>query len=115
MPPDDQPELNWSATEVHEKSREAILRTIPKEIRQGVRKQHYSLGHPAKTTYLRMMRLANASDAAIEYCKAWQRPVCESAQGPTNPLESTASLRPYGHNKFVSLEFKYLTIGRSTV
>ena len=57
---------------------------------------------------LRMMRLGGATPAAIEYAKVWQCPVCASSQRPSNPLNASTRIRPYGFNVSVSMDLKYL-------
>ncbi len=105
--PDEEEQRGWSAQEVPEPHREEGGR-IPAEVRREVRKQHYGLGHPSKDTFLRMLRLGGASDAAIRYASIWRCPVCTASAAPGVPLSSSPRLRPSGFNKIVGIDLKYL-------
>jgi hypothetical protein len=65
---------NWSDEEVPRPHRTDILQSVPAAVRREVRKAHNGLGHPSKTSCLRMMHLANAIAAAERYDKVWECP-----------------------------------------
>jgi len=106
--PGDEMEHDWSGNEIPPKDREDILRRIPKSVRQEVRKSHNGLGHPTRPTLLRMMKLGGASPAAMEYAKVWQCPTCDAAAQPSEPLKASTRIRPFGFNKTVGVDLKYL-------
>ena len=99
---------DWSANELPADLRHDLLQQIPKEIRRQVRKAHVGLGHPSKTTFLRMMKLGGASPAALEYAKAWQCPICLECSRPGQPQEASSQPRPFGFGKCVCCDLKYL-------
>jgi len=109
MEPDDHLEGNWSEQEIPETHRESILRKVPKETRREVRRTHNGLGHPSRATLLRMMKLGNATPAAIEYAKIWICPICAASARPHKPLEASTRLRPFGFNVSVGCDLKYLS------
>jgi hypothetical protein len=99
---------NWSDQEIPRPLREDILNSVPAHIRREVRKAHNGLGHPHKTTFLRMMKLANASPASVKYAKAWECPVCLRKAAPRKPQVATGTLRPFAFNHTVCVDLKYL-------
>ena len=99
---------DWSANELPADLRHDVMQKIPKEIRRQVRKAHVGLGHPSRTTFLRMMKLGGASPAALEYAKAWQCPVCQESSRPGQPQEASSQTRPFGFAKCVCCDLKYL-------
>jgi hypothetical protein len=99
---------NWSDQEIPDKYRKEVLAEVPAHIRREVRKAHNGLGHPAKTTFLRMMKLGNATDVAIKYAKTWECPVCARKVAPRKPQVAAGEIRPYGFNKIVCIDLKYL-------
>ncbi|MFM7984158.1 MAG: hypothetical protein ACKPKO_33015, partial [Candidatus Fonsibacter sp.] len=108
MDADDALQDDWSAHELPEKDREDVYQRIPKQIRRAVRKAHCGLGHPSRGSFLRMMRLGGASPAAMEYARDWVCPVCAACAAPTKPLEASTSTRPFGFNKVIAMDLKYL-------
>ena len=70
--PEEVADANWSDAEIPEKDRDDSLRTVSKEIRRAVRRAHYGLGHPARQTLVRMLKLGGASPAAMKYAKKWK-------------------------------------------
>ena len=107
-PADQVPEGNWSEQEIPEEVREKILIKVPPAIRREVRKSHFGLGHPNRATFVRMMRLGDGIQAAIEYAKVWKCPICSASAAPSKPLEASTRPRPFGFNKVVCLDLKYL-------
>ncbi len=99
---------NWSDEEIPRPVRAAILQDIPANIRREVRKAHNGLGHPSKVTFLKMMHLANATEAAKRFAKAWECPVCARRAAPRKPQVATGELRPNSFNKTVCIDMKYL-------
>ncbi len=73
-----------------------------------VQKAHNGLGHPSKATFLRMMNLANATEAAKRYAKAWECPICARRAAPRKPQVATGELRPNGVNQTMCVDLKYL-------
>ncbi len=104
----DPPDNNWSDQELPPAVRHDIMARVPKVIRREARRQHNGLGHPSEQASLRMLRLGNASDAASKYAQHWQCPVCESCKIPHPPLEASPSIAPFGFNRIVSVDSKYL-------
>ena len=43
-----------------------------------------------------MMHLANATEAAKRYAKAWECPICARRAAPRQPQVATGELRPFG-------------------
>jgi hypothetical protein len=111
MDAEDEVQDEWSANELPEKVREEVYAKIPRAVRRGVRKAHVGLGHPSRGTFLRMMRLGGASPGAMEYAKAWQCPVCTASAPPTRPLQASTRTRPFGFNKAIAMDLKYLKDG----
>jgi len=99
---------NWSDEEIPRPLRADTLQAVPAAIRREVRKAHNGLGHPSKTTFLRMTHLANATEAAKRYAKAWECPVCARRVAPRKPQVATGETRPFGFNKTVCVDLKYL-------
>ena len=54
-----------------------------------------------------MMHLANATEAAKRYAKAWECPICARRAAPRKPQVATGELRPFGLNKTVCIDSKY--------
>jgi hypothetical protein len=99
---------NWSDQELPQHLREDVLNTVPAHVRREVRKAHNGLGHPHKTTFLRMMKLANATPVSIKYAKAWECPVCLRKAAPRKPQVGTGMTRPFAFNHTVCIDLKYL-------
>ena len=55
-----------------------------------------------------MMKLGNATDVAIKYAKTWECPVCARKVAPRKPQVAAGEIRPYGFNKVVCIDLKYL-------
>ena len=106
MKPGEEINMNWSDNEIPSEQREDLLRKVPKATRQEVRRTHNGLGHPSRTTLLRLMKLGNASPAALAYAREWQCPVCQASARPHKPQEAATRLRPFGFNKTVVMDLK---------
>ncbi len=60
-----------------------------------------------------MMHLANATEAAKRYAKAWKCPACARRAAPRKPQVATCDLRQFGFNKTARIDLKYVkTTGR---
>ena len=105
---EEDPGVTWSENEIPERVRQEILAKVRRKVRQQVRRTHRGLGHPSKETMLRMMRLGGASPAALEYVKVWRCPVCSEVAQPPRMMQSSPVARPYGFNKVVCIDVKYL-------
>ena len=70
MDADDAVQDDWSSNELPESIREELYQKTPKETRQSIRKAHHGLGHPSRSTFVRMLRLGGATPVALEYAKA---------------------------------------------
>ena len=99
---------NWSEEEIPENQREEIATKVPTSVRKSVRRMHRGLGHPSRSTFFKMSRIAGATDAAIIYAKAWICPTCAASAPPSRPLVASTRLRPYGFNVCVVMDLKYL-------
>ena len=51
----EEPHGNWSEREIPIDKREEILAEVPQEVRRSVRRAYRRLGHPSKSTFMRMM------------------------------------------------------------
>ena len=99
---------NWSEEEINKDKREEIRTSVPQKVRQAVRRMHRGLGHPSRTTFLKMLKLGGASKAACSYARAWVCPTCAASAAPHKPTEASTRLRPYGFNTTVVMDLKYL-------
>ena len=66
------------------------------------------LGHPSRSTLLRMMRLSGSNEEAIRYAKRFHCDVCAQRQRPRHPQASTASARPFGFNQHLHIDLKFV-------
>ena len=57
---------------------------------------------------VRMLKLSGSTAEAIRYAKMWKCPTCEARKAPRHPAAGTATTRPYGFNKVVQIDVKYL-------
>ena len=78
------------------------------EVQKVVEFAHRQLGHPSRSTLVRMMKLSGATSDAIRYAKKWKCSVCMARQMPKHPQATTATTRPYGFNKTLHIDVKYL-------
>eukprot|EP00435_Cladocopium_sp_Y103_P071921 s575_g38.t1 len=79
---------------------------------QAVEQAHRQLGHPSRNTLVRMLRLAGATDGAIEHAKVWRCDVCASRAPPKHPTAAAPGLRPYGFNRHHLVDLKYFRDSR---
>ncbi len=108
MDADDAVQDDWSYNELPESVSEDLCQKTPKETRQAIRKAHHGLGHPSRSTFVRMLRFGGATPVALEHAKAWICPVCAECAAPAKPLQASVRTRPFGFNKVVCLDLKYL-------
>ena len=73
-----------------------------------MRNIHRGLEHPGRETMQRMMRLGGASPAALQYARVWQCPICAQISPPPKMMQASPTARPYGFNKIVCIDVKYL-------
>ena len=73
---------------------------------------HRQLGHPSRSTLLRMLKLSGANEEALRFAKTWKCDVCAMRQPPKHPRAAAASIRPYGFNLHVHVDVKYLLDAR---
>ena len=57
---------DWSSNELPEMLREELYQKTPKETRRAIRKAHCGLGHPSRSTFVRMLRLGGATPGVCE-------------------------------------------------
>ena len=89
---------NWSEEEIPKYKREEILAKVPKAVRQSVRRAHQGLGHLSRATFLKILRVARTTSAAITYAKVWVYPTFEASAPPHKPLVASTRMRPFGFN-----------------
>ena len=73
---------------------------------------HRQLGHPSRSTLLRMLKLSGANEEALRFAKTWKCDACAMRQPPKHPRAAAASIRPYGFNLHVHVDVKYLLDAR---
>lgn len=81
---------------------------VSSEVKKAVQYAHRQLGHPSRSTLVRMLKLSGANAEAIRFAKRWRCSVCESRKAPRHPAAATVSTRPFGFNKVVQVGLKYL-------
>ena len=81
---------------------------IPKEVAKAAEFAHRQLGHPSRTTLMRMLRISGATEDAIRYAKKWRCDVCASRAAPRHPQAAAPKTRPYGFNKHLHIDIKYV-------
>ena len=81
---------------------------VPKEVQKAVIFAHRQLGHPSRSTLLRMLKLSGANEDALRFAKTWKCDVCAMRQPPKHPRAA----RPYGFNLHVHVDVKYLLDAR---
>ena len=50
---------------------------IPREVQKAVEFSHRQLGHPSRSTLIRMLKMSGATEDAIRYAKRWQCRRCD--------------------------------------
>eukprot|EP00435_Cladocopium_sp_Y103_P057834 s201_g20.t1 len=83
-------------------------RPVPKEVRRAVEYAHRQLGHPSRDTLVRMLRISGANEDAVRYARKWQCDVCRMQKAPAHPMATTPTLRPYGFNRQLHLDIKFV-------
>jgi len=83
-------------------------RPIPREVQKAVEHAHRQLGHPSRDTLVRMLRVSGATDEAVRHARRWQCDVCRAQKPPAHPLATTPTLRPYGFNRKLHLDIKFV-------
>ena len=81
---------------------------IPREVQKAVEFSHRQLGHPSRSTLVRMLKMSGATEDAIRYAKRWQCPVCAQRAAPKHPQAAAPSVRPYGFNVHIHIDIKYV-------
>ena len=97
-------EMKRDTEEVEEEER----RPVSKEVQKAVEFAHRQLGHPSRDTLVRMLRISGATEDAIRHARRWQCDVCRMQKPPAHPLATTPSLRPYGFNRKLHLDIKFV-------
>ena len=98
--------------EVRKKEEEALedeqRHPVSREIQRAVEFAHRQLGHPARSTLVRMMKLSGANQEAIRYARRFHCDVCAMRQRPRHPQAATATARPYGFNQHLHIDLKFV-------
>ena len=81
---------------------------VPKEVQKAVEFAHRQLGHPARSTLVRMLKMSGATEDAVKHARQWQCPVCAERVAPRHPQAATPSVRPYGFNIHIHIDIKYI-------
>lgn len=81
---------------------------VSKEVQKAVEFAHRQLGHPSRSTLVRMLRLSGANDEAVKYAKTWRCDVCAARRPPKHPMAATPNTRPYGFNIHIHIDIKYV-------
>ena len=95
-------------SDLEEEPEEDQRHPVSREFQKAVEFAHRQLGHPSRSTLVRMMKLSGATSDAIRYAKKWKCSVCMARQMPKHPQAATATTRPYGFNKTLHIDVKYL-------
>ena len=83
-------------------------RAVPREVQKAVEFAHRQLGHPSRDTLVRMLRISGATEEAIRHARRWRCEVCSQQQPPKHPMASTPTLRPYGFNRKIHIDIKFV-------
>lgn len=83
-------------------------RPVPVEVRRAVEFAHRQLGHPSRSTLLRMLRLSGANEDAVRYARLWRCDVCSMRRAPKHPRAAAAAIRPYGFNVQLHVDVKFI-------
>eukprot|EP00435_Cladocopium_sp_Y103_P016026 s641_g4.t1 len=81
---------------------------VPKEVQRAVQFAHRQLGHPSRSSLVRMLKLSGATQEAIRYAQQWSCEVCAARRPPKHPQAATVNSRPYGFNHTLHVDLKYL-------
>ena len=85
--------------------REKLL-TIPEEVKLEVRKAHHQLGHPSRSSLLRMARAAGKSEPYLEYIRLWDCPACLRRQRPAAIPRASGREKPSEFGALVGVDLK---------
>ena len=92
-----------------EKLEEDQRHPVSREVQRAVEFAHRQLGHPARSSLVRMLKLSGATQDAIRhYAQRWNCDVCAARKPPRHPQASTVNTRPYGFNHTLHVDLKYL-------
>ena len=83
-------------------------RAVPREVQKAVEFAHRQLGHPSRDTLVRMLRISGATEEAIRHARRWRCEVCSQRQPPKHPMAATPTLRPYGFNRKIHIDIKFV-------
>lgn len=81
---------------------------VPLEVQRAVEFAHRQLGHPSRTTLIRMLKMSGATEEAVRHARRWHCQVCAQRKAPKHPQAAAPSVRPYGFNKHIHVDVKYL-------
>ena len=81
---------------------------IPREVQKAVEFAHRQLGHPSRSTLIRMLKASGATPEAVRHAKKWTCDVCAARRAPKHPQAATPAVRPYGFGKLLHVDLKYL-------
>ena len=91
-----------------EMEREMEREEVSREVQRAVEFAHRQLGHPARSSLVRMLKLSGATQDAIRHAQRWNCDVCAARKPPRHPQASTVNTRPYGFNHTLHVDLKYL-------
>lgn len=91
-----------------EKADDESRHPIPAEVKKAVEFAHRQLGHPSRTTLVRMLKMSGATDEAVRHARRWHCDVCVKRKAPKHPQAAAPSVRPYGFNKHLHIDVKYV-------
>lgn len=83
-------------------------RPVPREVQRAVEHAHRQLGHPSRTTLVRMLKMSGATEAAVRHAKRWNCDVCAQRKAPRHPQAAAPGVRPYGFGKHIHIDIKYV-------
>lgn len=86
---------------------------ISREVKRAVEFAHRQLGHPSRSTLLRMMKLSGSNDEALRYARQFRCDVCAARRAPKHPMAATPTVRPYGFNIHVHVDVKFVLDSRA--
>lgn len=79
-----------------------------RQVQKAVEFAHRQLGHPSRDTLVRMLRMSGANADAIRYARKWVCDVCACRQPPKHPMATSPVQRPFGFNRAVHVDLKYV-------
>ena len=85
-----------------------IRHPVPREVQKAVEFAHRQLGHPSRSTLVRMLKMSGATEDAVKHARQWQCPVCAERAAPKHPQAAKPSVRPYGFNQHIHVDIKYV-------